>query len=253
MNLFDITGKKVVFTGAGGGLGKGMVEAILDAGGEVAILDIRPELPGVVEEFKAKGYKAHGVKCDLNDREDLKKSFAEALALLGGEIDALFNVAGVQRRHKSEEFPIEDWDFVLNVNLTAPFMLCQLAAREMIKRGKGGKIINISSLLGFFGGYTVPAYSASKGAISQITKAFCNEWARYGINVNAIAPGYMDTEMNVALVNDEGRNSEILARIPTGRWGTPKDMQGIGIFLMSEASNYVNGAVILVDGGYMAR
>lgn len=134
-------------------------------------------------------------------------------------------------RHKCEEFPLEEWNAVININLTVTFLMSQLAAREMIKRGRGGKIINIASLLSFFGGYTVPAYSASKGGVTQLTKAFCNEWARYHINVNAIAPGYMDTQMNVNLVNDEGRNAEILARIPAGRWGTPEDVKGIAYFL----------------------
>ena len=140
----------------------------------------------------------------------------------------------------------------MNVNLTAVFVLCQLAGRKMIAQG-GGKIINLASMLSFFGGFTVPAYAASKGGVAQLTKALSNEWAGRNIQVNAIAPGYMATEMNTALIADEGRNKEILGRIPAGRWGTPEDMKGLAIFLASSASNYLNGAVIPVDGGYLSR
>jgi len=252
-NLFDIRGKKIVLTGGSGGLGGGIAEALLGSGAEVAIIDVSPKVTEICEKYRQSGYAAYAVRGDLGTEEGLEKCFREALSDLGGEIDALFNVAGIQRRHKSEEFPKADWDAVLNVNLTVPFLLCQHAAREMIRRGKGGKIINIASMLSFFGGYTVPAYAASKGGVAQITKAFCNEWAKYGINVNAIAPGYMDTQMNVNLINDEKRNTEILARIPAGRWGTPDDVKGVAIFLASKASDYLNGAVIPVDGGYLVR
>jgi NAD(P)-dependent dehydrogenase (short-subunit alcohol dehydrogenase family) len=168
------------------------------------------------------------------------------------KIDILINNAGIQRRHKCEEFPLSDWEAVLQVNLNTVFMLCQLAGNVMLKQGHG-KIINLASMLSFFGGYTVPAYAASKGAVAQLTKALANEWANKNINVNAIAPGYMNTEMNVNLVNDTNRNQEILNRIPAGRWGTPNDMKGLAIFLSSSASNYINGAIIPVDGGYLSR
>ena len=160
------------------------------------------------------------------------------------------NCAGIQRRKPCLDFTIEDWDDVVEVNLTAVFRLCQLAGRIMAEQGKG-KIINVASALSFFGGYTVPAYAASKGGVAQLTKALSNEWAGLGINVNAIAPGYMDTPMNVALINDPVRNGKILARIPAGRWGKPEDLQGVAVFLASEASNYLSGAVIPVDGGYL--
>lgn len=253
MDQFDIRGKKMILTGGSIGLGKGMAEALLEAGAEVAIIGLSARIHDAAAEFSARGLCVHAIQGDLGSREHLQDCFTRALAALGDEVDALFNVAGIQRRHFSEEFPIEDWDDVINVNLTAVFSLCQLAAREMIKRGKGGKIINVASMLSFFGGYTVPAYAASKGGVAQLTKAFGNEWARYGINVNAIAPGYMDTEMNVKLVNDPERNREILSRIPAGRWGTPDDMKGIAIFLASRASDYLSGAVIPVDGGYLVR
>ncbi len=254
MNLFDITDKKIIFTGASGGLGKGMVEGFLEAGAEVAMIGASTKSVKLAEEYAAKGWKAHGLQCDLSSREAVNEGFNKALELLGGEVDVLVNAAGIQRRHKSEEFPIEDWDQVIEVNLTVPFVLCQLAAKKMIEQGRGGKIINFASMLSFFGGFTVPAYAASKGGIAQMTKAFCNEWAKYGINVNAIAPGYMDTPMNTALTDPSNpRFKEITDRIPAGRWGTPDDVKGIGIFLASAASDYVNGAIIPCDGGYLVK
>lgn len=147
---------------------------------------------------------------------------------------------------------MEDWKTVTQVNLDSVFVLCQLAGQHMLKNGKG-KIINIASLLSFFGGFTVPAYAAAKGGVAQLTKALSNEWASRGININAIAPGYMATEMNTALIEDEGRSKEILSRIPAGRWGTPEDIMGTAIFLASDASDYLNGAIIPVDGGYLGR
>ena len=253
-NLFDITGKKIIFTGASGGLGKGMAEGLLEAGAEVAMIGASAKCVQQAEEYRAKGWKAYGLQCDLSSRQAAEEGFGQALELLGGELDVLVNAAGIQRRHKSEEFPLEDWDAVIQVNLTVPFLLCQLAGRKMIEQGRGGKIINFASMLSFFGGFTVPAYAASKGGIAQMTKALCNEWAKYGITVNAIAPGYMDTPMNAALTDPANpRFKEISDRIPAGRWGTAEDMKGIGIFLSSAASDYINGAVIPVDGGYLVK
>ena len=252
MDFFNFTGKKAIVTGASRGLGKGIAESFMEYGIEVVMLATNKKLPAMAEEYCARGYKCHAVIADLADGRAREGAFYEALEKLGGRLDILVNCAGVQRRHKAEEFPIEDWELVMNVNLTATFTLCQLAAREMIKQG-GGKIINIASLLSFFGGYTVPAYAASKGGVAQLTKAFANEWAAHGINVNALAPGYMDTDMNTALIGDEKRNAEILARIPAKRWGTPADLSGAALFLASEASNYVNGAILPVDGGFLSR
>lgn len=253
-DLFDISGKKILFTGASGGLGKGMVEGFLEAGAEVVMLGASAKSVALSEEYRARGWKAHGLQCDLSSRESVGEVFDRALELLGGRLDVLVNAAGIQRRHKCEEFPMEDWDAVLEVNLTVPFVLCQLAGKKMIEQGRGGKIINFASMLSFFGGYTVPAYAASKGGVVQMTKALCNEWARFGINVNAIAPGYMDTPMNTALTDPSNpRFREITDRIPAGRWGTPEDVKGIGIFLASAASDYVNGAVIPCDGGYLVK
>ena len=173
--------------------------------------------------------------------------------LLGGHLDICINGAGVQRRHLCEDFPMDDWDDVIEVNLTAAFELAQLSGRQFIKQKSKGKIILVASMLTFFGGYTVPAYAASKGGIAQLTKALSNEWMSKGINVNAIAPGYMDTDMNSALMNDNKRNDEILSRIPAKRWGTADDMKGLTIFLSSDASDYISGAVITCDGGYLCR
>lgn len=251
-NMFDIDGKKAIVTGGAQGLGRGMAEGLLEAGVEVVIFDLNPKTPEVAAEFVAKGYKCHGVIVNVGDREDREAAFKKAVELLGGRLDILVNAAGIQRRHPSEEFPIEDWDAVININQTAVFALCQLAARVMIPQGQG-KIVNIASMLSYFGGFTVPAYAASKGAVAQLTKAFANEWASKGININALAPGYMSTDMNTALINDQNRNTEITARIPARRWGTPEDMKGPVCFLSSSASDYLNGAIIPVDGGYLNR
>ncbi|WP_317856117.1 SDR family NAD(P)-dependent oxidoreductase [Chakrabartyella piscis] len=252
MNLFDLTGKKAIVTGSTRGLGKGMAEGLLEAGAEVVIMGTSAKALEVAAEYTAQGYVCHGVACNLGDREDLKKGFADAMALLGDHLDIFVNAAGIQRRNFCEDFTLEDWDAVIDVNLNAVFMLCQLAGREMIKNGYG-KIINVASMLSFFGGFTVPAYAASKGAVAQLTKALSNEWASKGINVNAVAPGYMATDMNTALLADEGRNTEITGRIPAKRWGTGDDMKGITVFLSSAGSDYLSGAVIPVDGGYLSK
>jgi len=173
---------------------------------------------------------------------------AEAL----GGLDILVNNAGVQRRHPAEEFPLDDWDTVLAVNLDAVWILAQAAGRMMLSQGHG-KIINIASAMSFLGGVTVPAYAASKGGVAQLTKALSNEWAGRGVNVNAIAPGYMNTEMIAALVGNPQRGPLILARVPAGRWGVPDDLKGMVLFLASAASDYVHGAIIPVDGGFLGR
>lgn len=252
-DLFDVRQKKVIVTGGGGGLGGGVAEGLLEAGAEVVLIGSSGKAALVAEAFCARGLNAHSVRADLSVREELNRGFDEALFALGGEVDVLINAAGILRRCRSEEFSFEDWNDVLNVNLTATFLLSQLAARSMIRRGKGGKIINFASLVSFFGGQTVPAYAASKGGVAQLTKALCNDWARYGINVNAVAPGYFDTEMNASLTMDEQRSRAVTDRIPLGRWGAPEDLKGIAIFLSSAASDYISGAVIPVDGGYLCK
>jgi 2-dehydro-3-deoxy-D-gluconate 5-dehydrogenase len=248
MHLFDLRGKKALVTGAGSpqGLARAMAQGLKAAGAEVAIIDFADTVFDVARED---GFV--GVKADLSKRTDLKRGFDEAVARLG-TLDILVTAHGIQRRHKPEVFPLEDWDLVIELNLTSVFELCQLAGNVMLAKG-GGKIINIASMLSFQGGVTVPAYAASKGAIATLTKALGNDWAARGINVNAVAPGYMATPMNEALMKDPVRNAGIMARIPAGRWGKPEDLQGAVIYLASRASDYLQGAIIPVDGGWLSR
>lgn len=252
MDLFDLTGKRAVITGAAGDLGKAMAEGLYRAGARIAILDISGKLERVVKEIDVSGTRVHGVRVDLSDRQDIRRAFSEAVELLGGGVDILINNAGIQRRHSVLDYPLEDWDDILEVNLTAVFILCQLAGRLMIAQ-KRGKIINIASMTAFVGGYSIPAYTASKAGVAQLTKALSNEWAQYGLNINAIAPGYMLTELSRPLVTDREKSKEILARIPAGRLGAPSDLIGTAVFLSSSASDYLNGTVIPVDGGYLAK
>lgn len=250
--MFNLNGKNAIITGGNKSLGLGITKAMLEAGANVCIMASSDSVFEVVEDLKRKGHNVCGVKCNLSNKEQIENGFAEALKLFDGKLDILINNAGIQRRNKCEDFLYQDWLDVIEVNLNAVFTLCQLAGRKMLEAGSG-KIINMASMLSFFGGQTVPAYAASKGAVAQLTKALSNEWSSRGVNVNAIAPGYMDTEMNVALVNDADRNSQILARIPMGRWGTPEDIGGVAVFLASDAAKYVTGAVIPVDGGYLSK
>lgn len=252
MEKFYLNGKKAIITGGARGLGEGMAEALCEAGAKVVIISSSGRSEEVAAKLREAGFKAHAVQCDLMKREQVQVGFDKALALLGGTVDILVNNAGIQRRNPCEEFSLTDWDDVISINLNAVFQMCQLAGRVMLDNG-GGKIINLASMLSFFGGFTVPAYAASKGGVAQLTKALSNEWAGRHVNVNAIAPGYMDTEMNVKLVNDEKRNAEILGRIPSGRWGKADDMKGLVVFLASSASDYISGAIIPVDGGYLSK
>lgn len=253
-NFTDLTGKKAIVTGGAQGLSYGMAEGLLEAGAEVCIIDISPRTQQAADKLSRRGFICRAVTADLGDIESLTQGFKIAVEALGDHLDILVNGAGVQKRHPAEEFPQEDWEFVMNLNLNAVFQLCKLAGRQFISQNSGGKIINIASMLSFFGGYTVAAYAASKGGVAQLTKALCNEWASKGIHVNALAPGYMDTEMNTALTDPSNpRYKEITDRIPARAWGTPEDMKGPCVFLASAASDYLNGAVIPVDGGYLVR
>lgn len=254
MKLNDLTGKTAIVTGAAQGLSCGMAEGLMEAGAKVCIMDINPKVEETAKQFVEKGYECEAVITDLGNDETREAAFSQAVEKLGGHLDILVNGAGVQRRYPSEEFPLKEWDFVINVNLRSVFALCQLAGKTFMKQDSKGKIINIASMLSFFGGYTVPAYAASKGGVAQVTKALCNEWAEKGINVNALAPGYMATEMNTALLDPSNpRNAAITNRIPKKEWGTPDDMKGPVVWLASDASDYINGAVIPVDGGYLVR
>lgn len=249
-SLFDIKGKKVIVTGGSRGLGRGMAQGFHDAGCHVVIMGTNEKVHQTAEELSTVDNQVRGVICDFSNTGDLERAFNEALDILGGDLDVLVNNAGTQIRHPSVEFPLEDWQKVLNVNLTAAFVLMQLAGKIMLPKGYG-KIINTASLTTFSGGLYIPAYAASKGGIAQITKTFCNEWASKGVNVNAIAPGYMDTDNLKGL--DEERMRTIMDRLPVGRLGKPEDMIGAAIFLASHASDYIHGHVLLVDGGWMAR
>lgn len=254
LNLFNLSGKKAIVTGGTRGLGKSMAEALMESGANVIIWGSNNKVYNVADEFCKQGLLCKGVKVDISKPEQRKKAFEESVSMLGG-LDIILNAAGVQRRYESPNFPLDEWNYVIEVNLNAPFDLSQMAAKEFLKKEKpNGKIINIASMLSFFGGQTVPAYAASKGGVAQFTKAMCNELASKGINVNAIAPGYMDTDMNTALTDTSNPRFKIITeRIPAGRWGNGDDMKGIAVFLASSASDYVNGAVIPVDGGYLVK
>lgn len=251
MNLFDLTGKKAIVTGAGSGLGNSLALGLAEAGAEVAIIDLMPNVAEVAAQMSEGGKRFYGVRANLMDRADLLRAFDECVRLLGG-LDILVNNAGMQVRGKAEEIPLEGWDRLIELNLTAVFEMSQLAARQMLPQGYG-KIINVASMLSFFGGLNCAPYAASKGAVAQLTKAFSNEWASRGINVNAIAPGYMNTPLNTKLLNDPERYHEITLRIPAVRWGEPEDLKGTVIYLASRAADYVTGAVIPIDGGYLSR
>ena len=252
--LFDLTGKKAIVTGGTRGLGKGMAEGLMEAGAKVVIFGTSDKVQDVAEEFRDKGFDCQGLKVNLANAEERKAGFEKAVEMLGG-LDIMLNAAGIQRRYESPNFPMEDWHDVIEVNLNAPFDLSQMAAREFLKKEVPyGKIINIASMLSFFGGQTVPAYAASKGGVAQFSKCMCNELAGKGININCIAPGYMATDMNTALTDPNNpRFKTITDRIPAGRWGNGEDMKGTAIFLASAASDYLNGAVIPVDGGYLVK
>jgi 2-dehydro-3-deoxy-D-gluconate 5-dehydrogenase len=251
LNLFNLEGNVALVTGGNRGLGGAMAYGLAEAGADIAIVQRSSEETEVVERIRSLGRKCEVFSFDLAETSKIQELVAAVVDKFG-KIDILVNNAGVQKRSPSVEFSEEDWDFVNDVNSKAVFFLCQQVGKKMIEQGKG-KIINLASLLSFQGGLTVPAYAASKGAVAQFTKSLSNEWASKNVNVNAIAPGYMATDMNTALLADETRNRQILERIPAGRWGQPDDMVGAVIFLASNASNYINGETITVDGGWMGR
>lgn len=249
---FDIAGKHAIVTGGAQGLSRGMAEGLLEAGCKVVLMDLQKEkLENVCAEYRAMGYEAYPVAGNLGDRDDLNRMFADAMEILDGRLDVLIPAAGIQRRYLPEEFPAEMWDAVINVNLNHVWFMIQNALRVMLKQPTGGKIITIGSMVTWFGGTTVPAYTASKGAVSQLTKSVAVDCAGRGININAICPGYMDTEMCANMTQE--RKDECTKRIPAGRWGTPDDLKGPVIFLASSASDYLNGATIPVDGAYLCK
>ena len=252
LDSFQLNGKVALVTGAAQGLGQGYAIALAEAGADIAALDIS-EVTQTAQTVAALKRRFMPIKCNLREAsvDDLNKIVGDVVAQLG-RLDILVNNAGIIRRAPALEFSEKDWDDVLQINLKAAFFLSQAAARVMVKQG-GGKIINVASMLSFQGGIIVPSYTSSKSAVAGLTRALANEWAKHNINVNAIAPGYMATDNTAALRADAARNQAILDRIPAGRWGTPDDLKGIVVFLASAASNYMQGAIVPVDGGWLAR
>lgn len=252
LDKFKLDGKVALVTGASAGLGASMAVALAAAGADVVAHGNSRTPDSTCELIKRAGRRSLPLRGDLADKTVAQKLIKQTLVEFG-QLDILINNAGTIRRAPAIDYTEEDWTTVIEVNLSSVFRLSQLAGREMISKGRGGKIINIASLLSFQGGITVPAYAASKGAVAQLTKALANEWAKHAINVNAIAPGYMRTDNTAALQADQNRNRQILERIPAGRWGEPEDLAGAAVFLSSSASDYLHGHVLIVDGGWMGR
>ncbi len=249
-NPFDLTGRVAVVTGANTGIGQGIAIALAQAGADVALVGRTPATE-TADKVRALGRRAEVVSADLSTIEPVDRVVDETVDKLGS-IDILVNNAGIIRRADAVDFTEEDWDAVVDTNLKSVFFLCQAAAKKMIPQGSG-KIINIASMLTFQGGIRVPSYTASKSGIGGLTKLLANEWAAKGLNVNAIAPGYIATNNTAALQADEARNRQIMDRIPAARWGEPADLGGAAVFLASDAAAYVQGHILAVDGGWLAR
>jgi 2-dehydro-3-deoxy-D-gluconate 5-dehydrogenase len=251
LNKFNLDGKVAIVTGASTGLGQGMSIALAEAGANIVGVDY-VEMPETQEKIEAMGKKFVGIKANLMSIEPIQGIVDKAVEVFG-KIDILVNNAGIIRREDAVNFSEKDWDDVMNINVKTVFFFSQAAAKQYIKQGSGGKIINIASMLSFQGGIRVPSYTASKSGVMGITRSMANEWAKHNINANAIAPGYMATNNTAALRADEERSASILDRIPAGRWGLPDDLMGPIVFLASSASDYVNGYTVAVDGGWLAR
>ncbi len=249
-NPFSLHGQVALVTGANKGLGQGIALALAEAGADIAAVS-SSNADDTAAKVQALGRRFAFVQADLSSLEPIPRIVSETLETLG-RLDVLVNNAGMIRRADAVDFTEADWDAVIDLNLKSAFFLCQAAGRHFIAQGRG-KIINIASMLSFQGGIRVPSYTASKSGLAGITKLLANEWAAKGVNVNAIAPGYMATDNTAQLRADEQRNRDILARIPAGRWGTPQDLAGAAVFLASRASDYVHGTVLPVDGGWLAR
>ena len=251
LDSFKLDGKVAIVTGSSTGLGQGYCISLAEAGADIVGVDY-VESPETAQIVRARGRRFLEIKANLMSIEPIQ-GIIDAAVKAFGHIDILVNNAGIIRRQDAIDFSEKDWDDVMNINIKTVFFLSQAAARQFIAQKTGGKIINIASMLSFQGGIRVPSYTSSKSAVMGLTRLLANEWAKYNINVNAIAPGYMATNNTAPLRADPSRSEEILSRIPAGRWGTQEDVQGAAVFLASSASDYVNGYTIAVDGGWLAR
>lgn len=251
LDSFKLDGKVAIVTGCRTGLGQGMALALAEAGADIVGVDYLDvdETKGLVEKL---GRRFVGIQANLMDIASIPQVVDAAVSSFG-RVDILINNAGIIRREDAINFTEKDWDDVMNINLKTVFFFSQAVAKKFIEQNSGGKIVNIASMTSFQGGIRIPSYTASKSGVMGITRLMANEWAKYNINANAIAPGYMATDNTTALRADESRSSEILGRIPAGRWGLPSDLQGPVVFLSSSASDYVNGYTVAVDGGWLAR
>lgn len=253
LDNFRLDNRVALVTGAARGLGQGIAVGLAEAGADVVALDVLP-LDETREQVLAQGRRCYALNFDLREANaELARKIVGEYVAEAGRLDILVNNAGIIHRSPALEIGSEDWEDVVSVNLSSAFYLSQAAARHFVEEGKGGKIINLASVLSFQGGILVASYAATKAGIANLTRALSNEWAGQGINVNAIAPSYMTTEMTVALREDTERAEELLARIPAGRWGEPEDLKGAAVFLASDAADYVHGAILPVDGGWLAR
>ncbi len=251
LDSFELKGKVALVTGCDTGLGQGMAIGLAEAGCDIIGVNI-VEPRETIEQVTALGRRFFSLTADLSNIECIPSLLERAVAEFG-HIDILINNAGIIRREDAINFSEKDWDDVMNVNIKSVFFMSQAVAKQFIKQGNGGKIINVASMLSYQGGIRVPSYTASKSAVMGVTRLLANEWAKHGINVNAVAPGYMATNNTQQLRKDEERSKEILDRIPAGRWGLPDDLKGPVVFLASKASDYISGYTIAVDGGWLAR
>lgn len=252
LQYFSLENKIAIITGASYGLGKAMAVGLAEAGADIVVISRRLEnLTDVKREIESLKRKVFPLECDVTKVSQIKNVVDETIRTFG-RIDILVNNAGITIRNESINYSEDDWDRVVDVNLKGVFLFCREVGKVMLKQKKG-KIINIASLMSFVGGITIPAYSASKGGVAQLTKALSNEWAQHGVNVNAIAPGYFKTPLTKALLENPQRYNEITSRIPMQRWGEPEDLKGAVVFLASEASNYLSGHILTVDGGWIGR
>ncbi|CNH97840.1 2-deoxy-D-gluconate 3-dehydrogenase [Yersinia massiliensis] len=251
LDSFELKGKIALVTGCDTGLGQGMAIGLAEAGCDIVGINI-VEPKDTIEKVTALGRRFLSLTADLSKIDGIPALLERAVAEFG-QIDILVNNAGIIRREDAINFSEKDWDDVMNVNIKTVFFMSQAVAKQFIKQGHGGKIINVASMLSYQGGIRVPSYTASKSAVMGVTRLLANEWAKHGINVNAVAPGYMATNNTQQLRKDEERSKEILDRIPAGRWGLPDDLKGPVVFLASKASDYISGYTIAVDGGWLAR